>query len=47
MPTHVETLGQEVLIKLNNTDRTRILDTLIAQQFLNQTSINMPASTAV
>ena len=29
MPTHVETLEQEVL-KLNNTDRTRILETLIA-----------------
>jgi hypothetical protein len=29
MPTHVETLEQEVL-KLNNADRTRILETLIA-----------------
>ena len=29
MPTHVETLEQEVL-KLSNTDRTRILETLIA-----------------
>lgn len=29
MPTHVETLEQEVL-KLSNADRTRILETLIA-----------------
>lgn len=29
MPTHVEALEQEVL-KLNNTDRTRILESLLA-----------------